>query len=550
MAGSIDDEGEKLPHAASLYYDISGAIDNIYASLVAWLVLAKDFGRLRLGPGRAEFEVQDQGLCGLRKVARPGGFAHVDVYFEDKTPKKLREDFITFVEDHLSKQGVELCEHLVVNCPKGFVFDDETLRMAMADGDRQVICPRCKSHHPLHEGAKEVRARNPDSLENLWGIRTRMERARKAATREAVQLIERSKAPASGQRPIRLLHLSDLHFTADTPIFRRLQWLLDDVKRDKQDGGLGFAELDYLVVSGDFTEKANAKGFEKAYEFLSELSRAFALSAERCILVPGNHDVAEPEDAYRLRRDSSGLTEGEWVKKDDVILARDPAKYPQRFKPFSDGLYHKFLLTAYPMVPKEQGIAIPFWETGIQFLTFNSCWQIDQFNRQRAGIHPDAVAHAMGQANQQIEVARQAGQLRRDDKPLRIAVWHHAVSPPDFKMNARDLDMLPHLQNGGVRLVLHGDAHSFCRDEVGAYTKPPIHVVGAGSFGASAAQKAEAVPRLYNVLEIAPDFTTVKVHTRRQRVVDGEWDGYPEWLHPDGGDGRVPYYTIKLSPSR
>ena len=25
-------------------------------------------------------------MCGLRKVGRPGGFAHVDVYFEEETP--------------------------------------------------------------------------------------------------------------------------------------------------------------------------------------------------------------------------------------------------------------------------------------------------------------------------------------------------------------------------------------------------------------------------------------------------------------------------------
>lgn len=62
-----------LPSSVSLYYDFAGAIDNIYASLVAWLVLARDFGRVRLWADRAEFEVEDGGLCGLHKVGRPGG---------------------------------------------------------------------------------------------------------------------------------------------------------------------------------------------------------------------------------------------------------------------------------------------------------------------------------------------------------------------------------------------------------------------------------------------------------------------------------------------
>ena len=548
LSATAADESEKLPYTASLYYDISGAIDNIYASLVAWLVLAKDFGRLRLAPGRAEFEVQDKGLCGLRKVARPGGFAHVDVYFEDKTPVDLRDAFITFVEDHLSKQGVDLCEHLMVDCPKGFKFDDETLRMAIADGDRQVICPRCKSEHPLHEGAKEVRQRDPMSLENLWGIRTRMEESRKEATREVVRLVGQASSIEPAQRPIRLLHLSDLHFTADTPVSARLQWLLDDLKRDEQDGGLGFKDLDYLVVSGDFTDKACAEGFEKAYEFLSDLSNAFALSSGRCILVPGNHDVLEPIDAYTRRKDSTGLRPSEWVKQGDIIMARDPDKYPLRFKPFSDSLFHKFVQRPYPMPAAEQGIAIPFWETGIQFLTFNSCWEIDEFDRKRAGIHPEAVANAIKQANQQVEDARKGGQLAPDKRPLRIAVWHHAVTAPDFKM--KDVQFLGNLQKNGVKLALHGDVHEMRREAIGYWHDRAIHIAGAGSFGARAADKGESVPRLYNVLEIKRDFSAIKVHTRRQLTPDGDWDGYAEWPNPDGSNSRVAHYTIDLASSQ
>jgi hypothetical protein len=33
---------------------------------------------------------------------------------------------------------------------------------------------------------------------------------------------------------------------------------------------------------------------------------------------------------------------------------------------------------------------------------------------------------------------------------------------------------------------------------------------------------------------------------RRQQTPDADWDGWPEWPDPDGGKGRVPYYTIKL----
>jgi hypothetical protein len=54
-----------------------------------------------------------------------------------------------------------------------------------------------------------------------------------------------------------------------------------------------------------------------------------------------------------------------------------------------------------------------------------------------------------------------------------------------------------------------------------------------------------STPRLYNVLEIARDFTSVRVHTRCQATADGPWKGWNEWSGPEGGDGGVPYYNIK-----
>jgi hypothetical protein len=532
----------QLPHAVSLYYDFAGAIDNIYASMVAWLVLAQDFGRLRLWQDRAEFEVKDGGLCGIRKVSREGGFAHVDVYFEAETPANRRETFISFVEDHLARNGVELIERLAVSCPKSYVFDEETLRMRIAEGARDVMCPRCEARHELTEGAAEVRRRDPQILQHTWGLKTELEERRKSVTRQVVQSLETAIDAKPSTKPIRLLHLSDLHFDATTRVAARLQWLLDDLR---QEGGLGFKELDYLVVSGDFTNKACPDGYEKAYLFLSDLRQSFALSAERCILVPGNHDVANQDDAYAIRKDSADLHEGEWFREGRIILARDPVKYSHRFKPFSDNFYHKFLQRPYPMAPAEQGVSVPFWDTGIQFLTFNSCWEIDEFHRQRAGIHPEAVAHAVAQAQKQEEDARRSGQLAAEHPLLRIAVWHHAVNAPDYKM--KDLQFLSNLQKNAVRLGLHGDVHEFRRDVIGYWHNQAIHVTGAGSFGARPGDKGESIPRLYNLLEIERDFGAITVHTRCQETPDGAWGGYYKWPDPKGGDGKVAYYRIDLS---
>ena len=295
------------------------------------------------------------------------------------------------------------------------------------------------------------------------------------------------------------------------------------------------------MISGDFTDKGCIEGFEKAYEFVSGLTEAFGLSAERCIFVPGNHDVVNLLDAYERRKSSDGLKADEWVKEGNIILGRNPERYPMRLKAFSDSFHHKFVQRPYPLDSAVQGVAVPFWETGIQFMALNSCWQIDEFHPKRSGLHVEAVAHAIRHAGKQEDDARKAGQIAAGKPLLRIAVWHHAVAGAE---QMKDTDFLGNLQKNGVRLALHGDIHEMQREIVGYRHDKQIHIVGSGSFGARAEDRRESTPRLYNLLEIARDLKSARVHTRCQPQPDGPWDGWHEWPDPDGGKGRVAYYDI------
>ena len=75
-------------------------------------------------------------------------------------------------------------------------------------------------------------------------------------------------------------------------------------------------------------------------------------------------------------------------------------KYKNRFRDFSNSFFHKIVaVQSYPLESADQGISYLFDDTGIQFLTLNSAWQIDQFNRDRSGIHPEAVLNAVSHAD-------------------------------------------------------------------------------------------------------------------------------------------------------
>ena len=73
-----------------------------------------------------------------------------------------------------------------------------------------------------------------------------------------------------------------------------------------------------------------------------------------------------------------------------------------------------------------------------------------------------------------------------------------------------------------------------------------LHVIGAGSFGARKDDRGKSVPRLYNVLEIARDFSSVTVRTRSQDTPDGNWGPYARWRDPEWGKGFFDYYKIDL----
>ena len=168
------------------------------------------------------------------------------------------------------------------------------------------------------------------------------------------------------------------------------------------------------------------------------------------------------------------------------------------------------------------------------------CWQIDQFHRKRSGVHVEAVANAIRQAQKQEDNAGRRANWRPRSRCCGLP-----CGTMPFRAGADEGHGVPgNLEKNGVRLALHGDMQEMQLEQVGYRHPKKIQVVGSGSFGAIAADRPESTPRLYNVLEIARDLKSAKVHTRCQPKPDGPWDGWHEWADPDGGKGRVAFYDI------
>ncbi|HLG17661.1 MAG TPA: metallophosphoesterase [Blastocatellia bacterium] len=538
-------QSAEAAHTVSLYYDFSGAIDNIYSSLVVRLAVSERFGRIRLWRDRAEYEKPEEGVCGVRKVARRSGLAHLDLLFGEETSSETRDLFTVFVEDHLRKEGVEIREVLGMVCGKcQYSFDEALVRKRIDSNFSDMVCPTCEARLPISQGAKKAREANPALQREMVALKTVIERRTRNEVAEAKRVIADVKP--RDEATIRILHLSDLHFNADDDAEVKLQPLVADL-RDPE-GGLGFERLDYLVVSGDLTNHGDAREFDPVYSFLSGLIERMKLSAERCVIVPGNHDLSWEREVYewkpKRKVDLGALKPGSCVAQGDGFLVRDEGSYPARFENFGK-FYHELIQQPYPLEPESQGVSFLFADDKLQFLAINSAWDIDEYFKDRSGVNESALVRGVGDAGKQIERAQAEQRLASDAGLLKIAVWHHPVTGNEKIIKD---SFLAQLQQAKFKLCLHGHVHEDTADLIKYFDKRRrLHVAGAGSLGAPVNDRPESTPRLYNVIEVWRDLSKIRVHTRCLRKDGGAWEGWGVWPDEKNRRGRLTYYDIVLT---
>jgi WD40 repeat protein len=415
------------------------------------------------------------------------------------------------------RTAFEEVEGLQLTCACGFSFYESSLRKRLADGLSDIICPECEIRSSIREGAEKTRASNPEVEAELFALRTRIEQKGEQTAREVKQAFAEAQSQPPTAEPIRILHLSDMHIAANHDPIGRLQPLLADLW-DKVDG-FGFERLDYLVISGDLTNRATAEEFEKVHQLISELIERFELSAERCIIVPGNHDLSWDQSVYDWKQarmvDLQKLKADSFVPQGSGYLIRNDDTYHTRFENFGK-FYHSLVQQPYPQKAEEQCLSFLFPEPRLQFLAMNSAWEIDEFFKNRSSTNDSALSNGLLKADEQIIKAKVEGRLAKDASVLRISVWHHPATGNEKIENDAFLERL---RKADVRLCLHGHVHEDRADLVG-YWHPTrkIHIAGAGSFGAVAKDRPESTPRLYNIREARSPASTPRSVTAAHRA--------------------------------
>jgi 3',5'-cyclic AMP phosphodiesterase CpdA len=338
-------------------------------------------------------------------------------------------------------------------------------------------------------------------------------------------------ATAAGSATRRVLHLSDLHFATQDQATISYAQLAADLRQQ------GITDrLDALIVSGDLVNRADPAEYDAARLFLEHLMSGFGLSARQITLVPGNHDVSWPlaESAYSLHKRSQqrgALLPGTYIEHGiDVIEVRDEDAYRKRFQPFAN-LYRLIKGVEYPLDYVDQATFDDPPDSGLLILGLNSAWEIDHHFRDRASIHPEALARTL------LKLGPPSAEQ------LRIAVFHHPIyGGEDSRL--RDTAFLQQLAVHDFRVVLHGHVHK-ADSELYRYDRVAggrqIEIVAAGTFGAPTHEWVPGYPLQYNLLLVTPDKITVE--TRRRHELNGAWEADARWRQGPGQDP-LPRYVI------
>ncbi len=136
----LDDEQQMED---GLAYTVSGAIENVYASLVVLLGYTQTFTRTDQWRSQARYEVGDGLICGFRQDSGHEGEIDLVLYFGKNVGKPVRTLFQGLFENFLASRNLSVFRYEPVICSNGHALNRAVVREQLRKGNTSTFCSDC-----------------------------------------------------------------------------------------------------------------------------------------------------------------------------------------------------------------------------------------------------------------------------------------------------------------------------------------------------------------------------------------------------------------------
>ncbi len=137
-------------------YTVSGAVENVYASLVVLLGYTHTFTRTNQWRHHARYEVGDKLVCGFRLEDEREGELDFVLYFGVTVGDPVRTLFQSLFENFLARRNLTVLRFEPVVCSKGHQLNRAVMREQLASGADFAFCAKCGERLSLPRADKPI----------------------------------------------------------------------------------------------------------------------------------------------------------------------------------------------------------------------------------------------------------------------------------------------------------------------------------------------------------------------------------------------------------
>jgi small GTP-binding protein len=166
------------PMADGVAYTVTGAVENVYASLVVLLGFTDVFTRTSQWRNQAEYRVGDGLICGFRLEAEREGELDFVLYFGANVGEPIRMLFRSLFESFLAHRDLTVRRFEPVLCANGHQLNRAVVREQLAAHCYQAFCTSCGERITLPRADVPIQLTRDQTADLMTERRTVDQRAR------------------------------------------------------------------------------------------------------------------------------------------------------------------------------------------------------------------------------------------------------------------------------------------------------------------------------------------------------------------------------------